>query len=898
MKNLFCGLLCLCMMVSVCGLGVSAHETVTKVLVDSSGETLDEGVYHLDSDVTYTGDLTFSGKVTLCLNGHTLAMGANSIKTTTTSTGSLSICDCGTGGKITGTSSDAVITTGSNIPLTLDGAAVENTAEDGVAVSANGKMILKGGASVSGKGYSIVDRDQANIYLGACTVNGKVQLNSGIVYAFSNDPQVNYDGDAIQIALNDPTKKQKEGDNSIVQGVTDDNWNKFKLITSVPGYMMVREGAFLKLKKQLDDKTAGCTVSWLADSGILTIAPKNASYAFLREPVVTVDGVEKTLTEANGAYNIALSETEAAGNIVITAVAGAEVSVNTDGLSNATAEAVAADGKLFINVTPNDGYTFGNVSPTVTVGGTTSFMDQNGDIYVENGKAGTAYESGTVTVSGTAYEILINNVIYQLSGANVVPKAGANKSVIITIEPYQNKVFVTPPVVLVDGEELSSDNIVEQADGSYIATVLNGQSAVEIVVKGSTVSAPNVDLLTGAEVTLSPGENEGDVELRIIPVEGGEFLEAPVVEVGETTHTPVLIGDGIYTVNIPATSANGTITVSGDAGENIDVSGTLLGATAKAIRLNHDFDNILLIITPNEGREFAQAPVVKLGSQTISSHMVVKQEDGSYRVVLTDNGEVLSVDGAVIGMEAGSATSSTPAEPVLDDNDDEDDSPKKKEPETNGSGGWKEIQNELEELVEDLNRGAVEPGETITIEMNGVSEVPGRVLDEIAGQDINVEFDMGKGVTWTINGQDIPKGLGELNLGVRTGGSSIPVSVVNKITGEKDVTQLRLSHNGSFGTTLQLSVNMGRENRGLWANLYYYTKGELIFQKACQIDNRGLASWPFDHASSYTVVIDDENHGASADKANPSTGAGDFVSVAAALAVVSLAAAVTLRKKS
>ena len=179
--------------------------------------------------------------------------------------------------------------------------------------------------------------------------------------------------------------------------------------------------------------------------------------------------------------------------------------------------------------------------------------------------------------------------------------------------------------------------------------------------------------------------------------------------------------------------------------------------------------------------------------------------------------------------------------------------PKKDEPQTGSSGGWKDIQKELENT---------KPGDNVDVAMNGATEVPKEVLEDIAGKDVEVSFDMGGGIVWTVNGKDIPAGIGSLNLGIKTGSSSIPVNVVNAITGEKSTMQFTLAHSGPFGTVLHLSLNLGATNRGYWANLYWFDEGgkELVFQHSCRIDEEGTASWPFDHASSYAVVIDEKNH--------------------------------------
>ena len=70
----------------------------------NSTQTITDGNYYLSGNVTSTYGITVSGSVTLCLNGHTLNIGQNT--TFTVSSGAtLTICDCQSGGTITGTES-------------------------------------------------------------------------------------------------------------------------------------------------------------------------------------------------------------------------------------------------------------------------------------------------------------------------------------------------------------------------------------------------------------------------------------------------------------------------------------------------------------------------------------------------------------------------------------------------------------------------------------------------------------------------------------------------------------------------------------------------------------------------------------------------------------------------
>ena len=145
--------------------------------------------------------------------------------------------------------------------------------------------------------------------------------------------------------------------------------------------------------------------------------------------------------------------------------------------------------------------------------------------------------------------------------------------------------------------------------------------------------------------------------------------------------------------------------------------------------------------------------------------------------------------------------------------------------------------------------------------MKGETKLPASVTKEIAGKDVTVELDMGGGMVWSFNGLDVPKGGVRLDLGVKTGTKTIPAKVINALTGEATTIQLQLDHNGPFGMSLKLSVDLGKKHDGLYANLYFYNpkSGELEFRSAGMISG-GKASWAFDHASDYAIVIDKESH--------------------------------------
>ncbi len=176
-------------------------------------------------------------------------------------------------------------------------------------------------------------------------------------------------------------------------------------------------------------------------------------------------------------------------------------------------------------------------------------------------------------------------------------------------------------------------------------------------------------------------------------------------------------------------------------------------------------------------------------------------------------------------------------------------------PSTGHSDGWTDIREEI---------GSAEDGDTVTIDMNGETEVPAEIFEEIAGKDITVELDMGGGVTWTVDGRDVPEdvSLSDLDLGVDMDTSGISVDVINTVTGEYGAVQVSLEHNGAFGFALTLTAPLGRENAGYWANLYHYDEGEetLTFETSARIAADGSAALRMTHASQYAIVIDEKSH--------------------------------------
>ena len=192
------------------------------------------------------------------------------------------------------------------------------------------------------------------------------------------------------------------------------------------------------------------------------------------------------------------------------------------------------------------------------------------------------------------------------------------------------------------------------------------------------------------------------------------------------------------------------------------------------------------------------------------------------------------------------------SQPDTDNGNEKGDSIKPYIKDDSGKEGWDVIKPQLEEA---------KSGDTVTVVMNGTTVVPKDVIDSIKGKDTTLVLDMGNGLSWKIYGKDITDAAGDIDFDVTVGadaGKSIPVDVINNVTGERYSMNLTFAYDGEFGFTATLTVNMESKNAGLYANLFYYNEqtGELEFISAGQIDPDGNVELVFTHASDYTIVVD------------------------------------------
>ena len=534
----------------------------------------------------------------------------------------------------------------------------------------------------------------------------------------------------------------------------------------------------------------------------------------------------------------------------------------------------------------------GDGSLTVTGGGTVSgsFGICTDNLIVQSGTVNATGGDGAEDSYGiSAYDVTI-------SGGDVTATGGDSEEDNYGIYAYNNVTITNGDVTATSGDS-----------GDYSCGIYADYGNID--VSGGTVIAQGGDsvdnsdgicvskngiTISGGEVTTTGGDTEGrscGIDADRITINGGVFTA--------TGRTGTEGSYGIYTDALTITG--GTITATGNIsgvygssedckvtiapqtdqqievllGESETAAAAIVGSpfaskteiTSQVNNSGKYFHSEVVGITPPEPEEFtitfdAAGGTTPASQTTVDGKLTslpTSTRDGyDFLGWYTAGGDRVTTDTVFTADTTLYARWAEQAGPGDDDKPPYI-PPQPTGPNTGNSEGWDDIQEEISQA---------QPGDTITIDMSGETEVPAEMFEEVAGKDVTVELDLGGGITWTVNGQDVPTdtSLSDLDLGVDLGTNGISADVINTVTGAYGTVQMTLAHDGAFGFTLTLTAPLGRENAGYWANLYHYDEEAeaLTFETSAQIADDGSVALRMSHASQYAIVIDDKNHGENA----------------------------------
>lgn len=192
--------------------------------------------------------------------------------------------------------------------------------------------------------------------------------------------------------------------------------------------------------------------------------------------------------------------------------------------------------------------------------------------------------------------------------------------------------------------------------------------------------------------------------------------------------------------------------------------------------------------------------------------------------------------------------------------------------------------------------------ESITINIGEAGVVKKEALEAFKGTDKKVTFDLGNGIKWTIKGTDIDKvPEKELVLDVKMNTTNVPEDVIkNSELAKEDVIdtlQISLGADGALGLIGTMTLPVGKEFAGKYANLYYYdpeTK-ELKGRMSALVNENGEVDFLFNHASDYVISITDKATLTTSPNMGDQSQAANYLLILA-LGAVCVAAAMRKRK--
>lgn len=150
---------------------------------------------------------------------------------------------------------------------------------------------------------------------------------------------------------------------------------------------------------------------------------------------------------------------------------------------------------------------------------------------------------------------------------------------------------------------------------------------------------------------------------------------------------------------------------------------------------------------------------------------------------------------------------------------------------------------------------------SVTIEMDDTTILTAEKLQMAKEQNFALELDMGNQAVWNIDVSSADMdALTAVDLGITFGVNDIPAELIDEPADGNAYLQFTLAHDGPFGFDAELTVALGAEYCGKYANLFYYNPERMELEFVCDsvIDAEGNACFDMEHASSYVIIISDQ----------------------------------------
>ena len=178
----------------------------------------------------------------------------------------------------------------------------------------------------------------------------------------------------------------------------------------------------------------------------------------------------------------------------------------------------------------------------------------------------------------------------------------------------------------------------------------------------------------------------------------------------------------------------------------------------------------------------------------------------------------------------------------------------------------KETPADWDQVIADLSKEIVQPESVLgQSKLLGVTTgretvVPISVLQLLAGRNLTLAMDTKEGLTFSVNGINIPYTIlgTELDLRISKKADTIPDAVAENTVKDAIVhRQISMVSRQEFGTVVNMHLALGSENAGKYANLYRYDtqQGKLVYLGSFQIIEEGQAMFCISGGADYLVTV-------------------------------------------
>lgn len=160
---------------------------------------------------------------------------------------------------------------------------------------------------------------------------------------------------------------------------------------------------------------------------------------------------------------------------------------------------------------------------------------------------------------------------------------------------------------------------------------------------------------------------------------------------------------------------------------------------------------------------------------------------------------------------------------------------------------------------EEENNSPLYERPAVTLDMEDVPILTTEMLQMAKEQNIDLVLKINDRATWHVNVGESKDSFSDIDMNVLFQRGIVPKELLADLAGDNEYLEFSLTHDGSFGFGAELEIALNPEDRGRYANLFYYDSEEETLEFICAviIDENGYARFPMEHASSYVIIVSD-----------------------------------------